>query len=106
MNERDIQVAIQLEASKAGHRLMRNNVGMLRDINGTPVRFGLGIGSSDLIGWTSSGAFLAIEVKYKTAATEAQLAFIAAVLAAGGKAGIAHNIDEARAIWGSDVNAR
>lgn len=100
MSERDIQVAIQMAASEDGHRLLRNNVGMLPDRNGRMVRYGLGTGSSDLIGWDSSGRFLAIEVKRPgQRATADQSLFLAAVRTAGGLAGVAHSVTEARAIW-------
>lgn len=113
MAERDIQAAIQLEASKDGHRLFRVNSGLawsgtvvrrtateitLRNYH--PVRLAIE-GTSDLCGWLGDGSarYLAIECKDRTAATAAQLRFIAAVNAAGGKAGVAHSVEEARAIW-------
>lgn len=54
------QSQIRLEAAQKGVRLWRNNVGVLEDKNGRPVRYGLAndtpelnrrIKSSDLIGW-------------------------------------------------------
>ena len=53
MKEADIMRLIQMDASNDGDRLFRNNVGALIDSRGIPVRFGLCIGSGDLIGWTS-----------------------------------------------------
>lgn len=114
MAERDIQAAIQLAASEDGHRVFRVNSGMAwagRVIARTATTITLADyrpvklaseGTSDLCGWLGDGSarFLAVEVKYKTAATEAQMRFVSAVLAAGGRAGIAHNVDEAREIWG------
>lgn len=59
MNEANIQSQVRLEASKQGWRLFRNNVGVLVDSRGIPVRFGLAndsgvvnkqIKSADLIG--------------------------------------------------------
>jgi len=59
MNEASIQAQVRLDASKLGWRLFRNNVGVLVDSRGTPVRFGLAndsnvvnkhIKSADLIG--------------------------------------------------------
>lgn len=104
MSERDIQAAVQIAASNMGHRLLRNNVGALFDKNGRLVRFGLGEGTSDLIGWTSDGRFLAVEVKapgHKTNADRlaSQLKFIAAVNAAGGVAGMVTNVDEFRSLF-------
>lgn len=54
------QSQVRLEAPAKGVTLWRNNVGVLTDINGRPVRFGLAndskqlnevLKSSDLIGW-------------------------------------------------------
>ncbi len=54
------QFQVRLEAPTKGVTLWRNNVGVLTDINGRPVRFGLAndskqlneaLKSSDLIGW-------------------------------------------------------
>lgn len=60
MSEAYAQSQVRLEAASLGFRLFRNNVGVLYDANGRPVRFGLanesatmnaGIKSSDLVGW-------------------------------------------------------
>lgn len=59
-SEAIVQSRVRLEAPARGVRLWRNNVGVLKREDGTPVRFGLGndsaqlnaqIKSSDLIGW-------------------------------------------------------
>lgn len=59
MAESSVQAEIRLLASQRGWRLFRNNVGVLPDRNGRPVRFGLAndsaklnreIASADLIG--------------------------------------------------------
>lgn len=63
MKESDISRTIQIAASKAGHRLFRNQVGKAELKDGTWVAFGLGEFTSDLIGIASSGKFLAVEVK-------------------------------------------
>lgn len=60
--EADIMREVQLAASKLGCRLFRNNVGMAK-IEGRVIKYGLVKGSSDLIGWTANGRFLAVEVK-------------------------------------------
>ena len=63
------------------------------------IKFGLAVGSSDLIGLTASGQFFAIEVKTpKGRATKEQLNFITQIRSQGGLAGIARSVDEARAI--------
>lgn len=59
-SETAVQSDIRLEAARMGIKLYRNNVGVLKDTRGTPVRFGLAnstrqenevFKSSDLIGW-------------------------------------------------------
>lgn len=60
--ERDIQDIVWLEADKYGAILWRNNTGAYK-VGNRYVRFGLCVGSSDLIGLTRDGRFLAIEVK-------------------------------------------
>lgn len=100
MTEAEIMRDIQVAISQAGHRVFRNNCGSLKDMRGQWVRFGIANpGGSDLIGWTSSGRFLAIEVKTATGrATDEQRQFIAAVRAAGGYAGIARTPEQAKDI--------
>ena len=108
----DIQLALLGEPV----RLLRNNVGGLKDATGRFVAYGLGShgghilrGPSDLIGWrtiaitpdmvgSQVAVFAAIEVKDKAKATPEQKQFIAQVLQAGGLAGVAHSVKEARAI--------
>lgn len=83
MSETGNQNDIREHFAAQGVRLWRNNVGVLADRNGRPVRFGLGndsaetnrlIKSSDLIGWrptlvtpdmvgTCVAVFTSIEVK-------------------------------------------
>lgn len=107
---------IQLAFGRGPFRLLRNNVGALRDATGRLVRYGLGqsgatrvVGTSDLIGWRSRtitpdmvgqtiAQFVAIEVKDQARPTPEQQAFIAAVNRAGGVAGIARSVDDARSI--------
>lgn len=96
MTESEIMKQIQLAVSKTGHKVFRNNVGMFETIDGRRIRTGLCTGSSDLIGFTSSGRFLAIEVKYGYGKpTEEQTAFIDTVNKSGGVAFIARSVDEA-----------
>ena len=96
MTEAAIMRQIQLAMTKLGHRVFRNSVGVATTDTGYVIRFGLAVGSSDLIGWTSDGKFLAIEVKRpgkKT--TQAQRDFIEAVRKAGGIAMVACSAEEA-----------
>lgn len=59
-SESRVQSLVRLAAPARGLRLFRNNVGVLKNINGVPVRYGLAndtkalnerLKSSDLIGW-------------------------------------------------------
>lgn len=98
---------IQTALTVLGARVFRNNVGLLEDRCGNKVRYGLCVGSSDLIGWNSLlvtpdlvgkrvAIFLAVEVKKPWGkVTDEQEAFIAAVRRAGGIAIVAHSPDEA-----------
>ncbi len=92
--------AIQVAISQQGHRVFRNNIGSLKDALGRWVRFGVANpGGSDLIGFTSTGRFLAIEVKTeKGTVRPEQVSFIALVRKFGGYAGIARTVDQAKDI--------
>ena len=99
MKESDIQRLIMLALSEAGCLIFRNNVGVLKNAAGIPIKFGLCVGSSDLIGLTPAGKFLAVEIKTsKGRATTEQLRFIEAVRSRGGIAGIARTPAEALAL--------
>ncbi len=107
-SEAAIQQQIRLALSRAGVVAFRNNVGQYTDPKtGRPIRYGLGVGSSDLIGWTpikvtpdmvgkTLAVFTAVEVKTdRGRPTDAQLNFIEQVLKAGGLAGIARSPEQA-----------
>lgn len=112
-NEAAVSAAIQLALGRGPVRLLRNNVGALQAPGGRLVRYGLGqsgatrvTGTSDLIGWRSVtitpdmvgqrlAVFCAVEVKDRGRPTPQQLAFISAVQAAGGLAGIARSVADA-----------
>ena len=99
MKESDIQRLIMLALSEAGCLIWRNNTGVLKNAAGIPIKFGLCVGSSDLIGLTPTGRFLAVEIKTsKGRATTEQMRFIEAVRARGGIAGIARSPAEALAL--------
>jgi len=107
--ETRIQNRILLALSEAGCTVWRNETSgawvgkqIHRDgdqvtlINAHMMTFGLAVGSSDIIGITPEGRFLAVEVKTpKGRPTKEQLRFIEAVRAAGGIAGIARSVEEA-----------
>lgn len=99
MREQNVQAACLVALSEAGCLVWRQDTGAYRAPSGALVRYGLCVGSSDIIGVAPDGRFLAVEVKNdKGRATDAQLRFIAAVQAAGGRAGIARSAADAVAI--------
>lgn len=111
-SEAAISNLVRVEASMRGMRLWRNNVGVLNDANGRPVRYGLcndtpalnrKLKSADLIGIDPTpitladvgqprGQFVSFEVKEEgwhytgTAREEAQQAWAVLVLSLGGRA--------------------
>jgi len=107
--ETKIQRAIMLALSEAGCTVWRNNtagawIGRTIHQSGAQVtladavmiRFGLCVGSSDIIGIAPDGRFLAVEVKTATGRpSKEQLTFINHVRAHGGIAGIARTPAEA-----------
>jgi hypothetical protein len=114
MSEQAIQQRIRLACSRGRVRLWRNNTGRLRDERGQLVTFGLCPGSADLIGYRSVtvtadmvgqtvAVFAAVEVKAERGRpTPEQTAFLEHVTAAGGLAGIARSVEDARQILGGD----
>lgn len=92
---------VQLEASRKGWRVFRNNVGQLLDARGVPVRYGLMVGSGDLIGWRpvtitpemvgqTLAQFVSLEVKGpRGVVSEAQQRWAGMVERAGGLAIVA-----------------
>lgn len=108
-DEAKVQNDIRIACGAGPARLWRNNTGALKDATGRLVRYGLCPGSSDLIGLRqvtitpdmvgqTLAVFTAIEVKDRGRATPEQQAFIAMVQQAGGLAGIARSVDDARTI--------
>ena len=111
-SESRVQSQVRLAAPYAGIRLFRNNVGVLKNEAGTPVRYGLAndspalnkrLKSSDLIGWrrleitpahvgTLVAQFVSLETKHAAwtyggdAREEAQQRWLALVAADGGYA--------------------
>ena len=112
MSEQQIQQHIRLTCSTGATRLFRNNTGTLRDQHGRPVSFGLCKGSADLIGWTTRtitqemvgqqvAVFTSIEVKAASGRLRPeQRQWLDAVQAAGGVAGVARSVDDAKALLG------
>lgn len=82
--------------------IWRNNVGETTDSRGhrpRRVRYGLCVGSSDLIGIGPGGRFLALEIKVpgKRPTVEQQM-FLDLVVARGGIAACVHSAEEALAV--------
>ena len=95
-SEANIQNDIWIALSQAGCLVWRNNSGVLKDKTGRPIKFGLCKGSSDLVGICPDGKFLAVEVKTADGRIRPeQKLFIAAVIAKGGRAGIARSVEDA-----------
>lgn len=113
MSETRLLRQIQIKASRLGARLFRNNTGMAW--SGVPcaacrvimrrIRFGLAVGSSDLIGWKpftitqemvgrTIAVFWACEVKDGSPTTKEQKAFLEVVIRSGGIGIIAHSTDD------------
>jgi hypothetical protein len=100
-----------LRASRLGHRLFRNNQGVGRMPDGSMVKFGVGNGGSDLIGWTrliatpswvdrEVAVFTAIECKVgKQRPTKQQEAFLETVRQAGGIGLWGNNVDAIVRAW-------
>jgi hypothetical protein len=109
-SEQSIQQHIRIACSTGQTRLFRNNTGTLRDRHGRPVQFGLARGSADLIGYRTItitpdmvgqqvAVFLSIEVKTPTGRIRPeQRAWMETVQAAGGIAGVARSVEDAKAL--------
>ncbi|CAG23304.1 VRR-NUC domain-containing protein [Photobacterium profundum] len=84
--------------------LLRNNVGAVKS-GSRWIRYGLGKGSSDLIGWTTNGIFLAVEVKTLNGkVSPEQIKFIEDVRKHGGIAFIATSRDEFDRLMTEHIN--
>jgi len=104
-NAKNLEKTIKMAHVKTGGRLLRNNVGATK-IGNRFIEYGLGKGSSDLIGWTTIeitpdmvgqkvAVFTAVEIKtVKDRASKDQINFIEQVHQAGGLAGIVYNEEE------------
>ena len=93
-SEAQIQQEVRVAASQMGAIVWRNNTGALKDRNGRIVKYGLCVGSSDLIG-IYKGRFLALELKRKGKnPTPKQQNFIDVVNKAGGIAGVVRSVED------------
>ena len=100
MNETGIQNAIRMVVSMLKGRVFRNNVGTVRHADGSVFPYGLGTGTSDLVGWypvvvtpdmvgRRVAVFLAVEVKKENHKTKSerlakQMHFLEQVVESGG----------------------
>jgi hypothetical protein len=108
MTETNLVRRLILRSGELGARLFRNNVGRYK-LDGRWVQYGLCVGSSDVIGWTSVtigpehvGRTLAVFTAYECkvgsrVTTVEQGAFIAAVRAQGGIAAVVRRLEDADA---------
>lgn len=106
-SEANIQGAILIALSEAGCLVWRQNTGAYKDKTGRLVRYGLCVGSSDIIGaipveitqdmvGKKVAIFGAWEVKTATGRIRPeQQRFIDAVNRAGGRAGVALSVEDA-----------
>lgn len=94
MKETQIMRAIRHAVNQTGRaRLVRNNVGV--DIE-RGIKFGLGVGSADLVGMLRGGRTFAIEVKTDVGRlSKEQQAWWRAFRAWGGLGGMARNEEQA-----------
>lgn len=109
-------LSMVLRLGRGATRLFRNGVGQYRTPEGQVIRYGLCTGSSDIIGWQSVvvtpdmvgrrvAVFVAIECKSDSGRpTKEQLAFIAAVKAAGGIAGVCRSSEDAEKLLAGGVD--
>lgn len=100
MTEAQIQQAIRLALGREHDVLLyRNSVGVAQTPDGRTQRFGLCVGSSDLIGIGPGGRFLALEVKTERGrVSPEQQRFIDLVNARGGIGAVVRSPEQARAV--------
>jgi len=90
-----IQKEIMLALSQAGCMVWRNNTGSYKD-GDRFIRYGLCKGSSDIVGLTNGGVFIAVEVKSATGrVSNDQINFIDNVRRKNGISFVARSADEA-----------
>jgi len=100
VSESEIQAAIRAALGRLPDVcLWRNHVGQLTDTNGRPHRFGLAVGSADLIGVLApSGRLIALECKSPTGRLRPeQRDWLAVVRRFGGFACVVRSVEEALA---------
>jgi len=102
-SEHEIQNAIRLALGHLDYVVVwRNNVGLGETRQGGRVRFGLAVGSSDLIGIVQThsgiGRFVGLEVKKPGGkASDEQSRWLRLVQRLGGHGAVVHSVEEALA---------
>ena len=99
MTESQLLAEIRLALGRDPRAILwRNNTGMAEQ-QGRPVRYGLCVGSADLVGIVApSGRFIALEVKTERGRVSAeQEQFLAVVNARGGFGVVVRSVEDARA---------
>ena len=104
MNESQIQQAIRIAlGDEPDLVLWRNTTGQTEEWNPSDgsartMRYGLAVGSADLVGILRPGRFLALEVKTPTGRVRPeQTAWLELVRRMGGFAAVVRSVDEAKA---------
>lgn len=100
MSESQIQADVRAALGRLPDVIVwRNHVGVLRGEDGRTHRFGLGVGSADLVGVIApSGRLLALEIKSDAGRLRPeQRAWLDCVRAMGGFAAVVRSADEALA---------
>lgn len=100
MTEQQIQQAIRIDLGREPDVVLwRNSTGVAQTKDGRSQRFGLCVGSADIIGIGPGGRFLALEVKTPTGRVSPEQArFIALVNQRGGIGAVVRSPDQARAV--------
>lgn len=99
-SERNIQALILMALSEAGCLVWRQNTGAYKEPKtGRLIRYGLCVGSSDIVGICPDGVALFVEVKTKNGAIRPeQKKFIDACIRYNARAGIARSVEDALGI--------
>jgi hypothetical protein len=93
--QHDVRLALGMEPDCV---LFRNNVGVAFQRDGSVVRYGLQVGSGDLIGIGPGGRFVSLELKAADGRlSKEQQQWLDLVRRFGGAAVVARGADEARA---------
>jgi len=95
VKEKDLINQILIAISQHGGRAWRNNSGVAEYANGAKVRYGVGLGGSDIIGITKDGKFIAVEVKTgKLKLSPTQATFLKIINSLGGIGIEARSVDD------------